>query len=56
MAFTKSKTEVENNGFSIINDMYTAAEVAQIISVIEQADASGETFESRQRYLPFASF
>ena len=56
MAFTKYKTEVENNGFSIINDMYTAAEVAQILFVIEQADASGETFRKSTEVFAIRQF
>ena len=56
MPYTHYKTEVENNGFSIINDMYTAAEVVQIISVIEQADASGETFRKSAEVFAIRQF
>lgn len=44
MTFTKYKTKVENKGFAVINSVYTEDELARIISVIENIEASGDTF------------
>src|SRR5687767_11858095 len=44
MELSKYKTDVEDNGFTVIENIYNNAEIAGIVSAIENADTSGETF------------
>lgn len=44
MAFANYKNELEANGFTIINHIFSDDEVAAILSTIENTDASGDTF------------
>ncbi len=44
MNFTTNKNELSNNGFTIIENVYSLSEVEQIISIINQADSSNDTF------------
>lgn len=38
------KAGIDKEGFAVINDIYTAAEVAAMLSEIQAADTSGDTF------------
>jgi len=44
MTWNPYKTEVEANGFAVIDTIYTDREIGEIISVIEKTEARGETF------------
>jgi len=44
MTWNHYKTEVEANGFAVIDTIYTDREIGDIISVIEKTEARGETF------------
>ncbi len=41
---TKSSSELKENGFTILDSIYTEQEIEQILSIIEQVDKSKETF------------
>jgi hypothetical protein len=40
----RHKNEILENGFTIVDEIYSADEVEQIISIINQVDTSKETF------------
>ena len=42
--FTTYKQDLLENGVSIVNNIYSAEEVARILAVIDQADTSNDTF------------
>jgi len=44
MELSKYKTDVDDNGFTVIENIYNDAEIAGIVSAIENTDTSGETF------------
>ena len=44
MNLTIKKDEILENGFSIINNIYSHPEIEQIKSIIHQADSSKDTF------------
>ena len=46
------KKELLENGFTVINDIFSTEEIEQIISVIESADSTKSTLGNRQIYLP----
>lgn len=38
------KSEIETNGFTIINNIYSEGEVSRLLDVIENTEATGDTF------------
>jgi ectoine hydroxylase-related dioxygenase (phytanoyl-CoA dioxygenase family) len=42
--YTKYKQEIAENGFAVIDDVFSEHEVASILNIIEQADTSKPTF------------
>ncbi|WP_044205617.1 phytanoyl-CoA dioxygenase family protein [Flammeovirga sp. OC4] len=44
MNYRKNKIELENNGYSILTDLYSQGEVDQIVDCIAKSDTSGSSF------------
>ncbi|WP_442845359.1 phytanoyl-CoA dioxygenase family protein [Leeuwenhoekiella sp. H156] len=44
MNYEQQKTELANNGFSIINNFYTAEEIDEILNCIETNEQTGDSF------------
>lgn len=44
MNIAKTKIELEKNGFSIANELYSDAEITKILSCIESAEQNGNSF------------
>ena len=44
MNYAENKTELEENGYSILEDLYSENEVSQILTCIESAEQSGNSF------------
>jgi ectoine hydroxylase-related dioxygenase (phytanoyl-CoA dioxygenase family) len=51
-----NKKEIEENGFTVINDVFSEAEIAQLISVIQQADHTKETFRKTKDLFAIRQF
>ncbi len=56
MDFCKHKNEVDQEGFSIINNIYSAEEVKQIIKLIETTDQEKETFRKSANLFAIRQF
>jgi ectoine hydroxylase-related dioxygenase (phytanoyl-CoA dioxygenase family) len=56
MTWNQYKTQVEANGFSIIDAIYTDTEVANIISAIENTEARSETFRKSAELFAIRQF
>jgi ectoine hydroxylase-related dioxygenase (phytanoyl-CoA dioxygenase family) len=56
MDFLQHKAITDEQGFSIINDIYTNKERLDIIDVIESADTSGETFRKSANLFAIRQF
>lgn len=48
MKYRKNKIELEENGFSILTDLYSETEISQILACIENADQDGNSFMKTQ--------
>ncbi len=46
MNYDKNKLELEENGYSILADLYTTEEVNQILKCIEKAEKHGDSFST----------
>ncbi len=44
MSYKKNKTELEENGYSILSDLYSYNEIGQILTCIENAEKDGNSF------------
>tara|TARA_B100000809_G_C15136658_1_gene530909 strand:- start:1077 stop:1826 length:750 start_codon:yes stop_codon:yes gene_type:complete len=44
MNYDKSKIELEENGYSVLSDLYSDSEISQILTCIENAEQSGNSF------------
>ncbi|OIQ16951.1 MAG: phytanoyl-CoA dioxygenase [Flavobacterium sp. MedPE-SWcel] len=44
MSFSKYKNEIEENGFAVIPEVFTKAEINTIASYIDEADTNNDTF------------
>ncbi len=52
----KYKEELSNNGFSIVENIYSADEVKRILSIIENADTSSEKFRKSSELFAIRQF
>lgn len=50
------KSEIEENGFTVINHVFTNEEVAQLINVIQEADHSNDTFRKTKDLFAIRQF
>lgn len=53
---TDHKREIEEKGFTVINDVFTAEEVTDLISVIQRADNTKETFRKTKDLFAIRQF
>ena len=44
MSFVQNQQELEDTGFTVLSNIYTATEIDQILSAINEADTSNSTF------------
>lgn len=44
MQYQQNKLELEENGYSLLSDLYSESEVSQILACIESADQNGNAF------------
>ena len=44
MNYARNKTELEENGFSVLTDLYSENEISQILACIENAEQDGNSF------------
>lgn len=56
MTTTTTKLEIEKNGFAIVGDVYTNAEVQQLIDLIDNTDTSGATFRKSANLFAIRQF
>lgn len=56
MEVEKYKSGVEENGFTIINDIYSAEDVDSMVRVIENADSSNDTFRKSKEVFAIRQF
>lgn len=50
------KKEIEENGFTVINHVFTSEETEQLINVIQQADHTKETFRKTKDLFAIRQF
>lgn len=55
-ATQNAKKEIKENGFSILDDIYSDTEIQQLLTVIEDADTSGETFRKSENLFAIRQF
>jgi ectoine hydroxylase-related dioxygenase (phytanoyl-CoA dioxygenase family) len=44
MNYTKNKIELENNGYSVLSDLYSDSEISRILACIENDEQDGNSF------------
>ncbi|MDY8138731.1 phytanoyl-CoA dioxygenase family protein [Aquimarina sp. 2201CG5-10] len=44
MRFEKNKIELENKGYSVLNQLYTVSEIQEILQIIKNSEKSGNSF------------
>lgn len=54
--FVNAKLELEEFGFSIVNDIYTEAEIAQILAIIASKDTGRATFRKSEDLFAIRQF
>lgn len=50
------KKQIEDNGFAVINDVFSEEEIEMILKGIEDADASGDTFRKSEDLFAIRQF
>lgn len=50
------KEEIEENGFTVINDVFSEAEISQLINAIEQADDTKDSFRKTKDLFAIRQF
>ncbi|RWW96629.1 phytanoyl-CoA dioxygenase family protein [Flavobacterium cerinum] len=56
MTTTDTKQEIEKNGFSIIENIYTDIEIQQLTDIIDNTDTSGATFRKSTNLFAIRQF
>jgi hypothetical protein len=56
MDVNRKKEEIEKNGFTIINDIFTEDEIQHMISIIQKTDNSNNTFRKTKDLFAIRQF
>jgi ectoine hydroxylase-related dioxygenase (phytanoyl-CoA dioxygenase family) len=56
MDVISKKEEIEKNGFTIINNIFTEDEIAHLITIIQKADSSNDTFRKTKDLFAIRQF
>ena len=56
MSFVQNQQELEDSGFTVLSNIYTATEIDQILSAINEADTSNSTFRKSKDLFAIRQF
>ncbi len=56
MTLTDTKLHLDKNGFAILDNIYTEAEIQQLLDIIEKADTTADTFRKSENLFAIRQF